>query len=192
MEINKNYDLKEIVYFCEYDKVYKTEIFKDVPGYEELYQVSDLGRVRSLGNKKNKKPKILKLVINKQGYFIVTFSKHQKNKTKKVHQLVAICFLNHTPCGYDLIINHINIKRTDNRAKNLELVTLRENNNKKHIKSSSQYVGVSWNKDRKKWTASIGLNRRVIYLGLFVNEIDAHNAYEKELKIINMAKKINQ
>lgn len=188
MEINKNYDLKEIVYLCEYDNVIKTEVFKDVPGYEGLYQVSDLGRVKSF---KRKRPKILRLIFNNEGYLIVTFRKLRNNKTKKVHQLVAICFLNHTPCGYNLIINHINIIRFDNRARNLELTSVRENNNKKHIKSSSKYVGVSWMKERRKWIAKINHNCKSIYLGLFENEIDAHNAYQKELENINLMENIN-
>lgn len=83
MEINKNYDLKEIVYFCEYDKVYKTEIFKDVPGYEELYQVSDLGRVRSF---KGKNPKILVNKIDRKGYQFVCLC-NNGNKYLRVGQL---------------------------------------------------------------------------------------------------------
>lgn len=192
MEINKNYDLKEIVYFCEDDKIYKTEIFKDIPDYEGKYQVSDLGRFKSLASDKNKKEKILKTQVTLNGYSSVGISHNGIAKTFACHKLVAICFLNHKPCGFKIIINHKNFIRTDNRVSNLEETTPRENTNLKHIKSSSKYVGVSYCKPINKWKSSITYKGKNKYLGVFLNEIDAHNAYQKELKKINMAKNITQ
>ena len=59
MEYNKIFTQESIVYFCEIDKIQKTEIWKDVKGYECLYQVSDLGRIKSLPVGKIRKGKII-------------------------------------------------------------------------------------------------------------------------------------
>ena len=48
MNYNENLDLEPIKYFCEYDLIWKIEEFRDIPNYEGIYQVSDLGRIKSL------------------------------------------------------------------------------------------------------------------------------------------------
>ena len=53
-----------------------------------------------------------------------------KKETKQVHQMVAESFLNHIPCGYKLVVNHIDFNRTNNAVQNLELVSARENSNR--------------------------------------------------------------
>lgn len=52
----------------------------------------------------------------------------------------------------------------------------------KQVKTSSKYKGVGWHKNSKKWQARIDIKGKRKYLGLYNTEIDAHNAYEKELK----------
>ncbi len=175
-----------IFYFME------VEIWKNIPDYEGLYQVSSYGRVKSLErivfNKGIypfvKKDKILRPIINKEGYFTLGLRKNSSDKRVFIHKLVAIAFLGHVPCGYKSVINHIDNNRLNNCVFNLEIVTQRENTNKKHIKSSSQYTGVSWDKPTIKWTSSIRINGKTKYLGRFINEIDAHLAYQKKLKEI--------
>lgn len=170
------------------------EIWKDVKGYEGIYQVSSLGRIKSLKRKvyyKNgridvKKEKILKATKNTSGYLSVDLCKNTIKKRRTVHQLVAIAFLNHNPCGHKLVVNHININKTDNRIDNLEIVTTRENSNRKHLKSTSKYTGVSWNKLHNKWIAHIGLNGKTVHLGVFSDEYEAHLAYEKKLNSITV------
>lgn len=105
-------------------------------------------------------------------------------KTRKVHQLVAESFLNHTKCGYNLVVNHINLNPQDNCVDNLEIVTQRDNANKKHIISTSKYTGVCWSKEKRKWRASINLKYKQSHLGYFNNEYEAHLAYEKALSEI--------
>lgn len=157
------------------------EIWKDVVGYEGSYQVSSMGRVKSL---KFGKDIILKQRINECGYFIVTLS-NGTARTHKVHGLVSSAFLNHKPDGHQgLVCNHINFNRTDNRLENLELVSSRENSNQKHIAHSSSFTGVCWNKLRGKWRAQVRINGKKKYLGLFTDELEASQAYEKALKTI--------
>jgi hypothetical protein len=160
------------------------EVFEDIVDYKGLYQVSNLGNVKSLNYNHTKKQELLKPSITPCGYFKVTLYKNQKQKTFRVHQLVAITFLNHKACGYTYVVNHINFKKLDNRVENLEIVTNRENSNRKHIKSSSQYVGVHWAKLHNKWRAMIKIDGKQMSLGSFENELEASQAYQSALKNI--------
>ena len=111
------------------------ETWKDVRGYEGLYQVSDLGRIRSLGrvvNAKNnsqgrKKERILTQEITEFGYCRVRlFDSEGKSKHYMVHRLVVQEFIGN-PEGFQ--INHMNEIKTDNRVINLEIVTSKQNCN---------------------------------------------------------------
>src|SRR6056297_3432752 len=110
------------------------EIFKDIPNYEGLYQVSNLGIVKSRNRVvKNRwefyvlKGKKIKGSINSDGYIVVRLSKNKIEKDFKTHQLVAMAFLGHKPCGNKLVIDHINNKKSDNRLENLQITTQRHN-----------------------------------------------------------------
>ena len=112
----------------------KDEIWKDIFGYENIYQVSNLGRVRGLKRKTGnstgyyiRKGKILKKAMNIHGYEFVILSKNGKRKTITVHRLVAEAFIpnpNHFPC-----INHKNENRACNIVENLEWCTHKYNSN---------------------------------------------------------------
>lgn len=162
----------------------KMEIWKTIKDFED-YQISNLGNVKSF---KYKEERILKKGINTTGYYFVILSNKKGLKNKTIHKLVAENFLNHTSCGYELVVNHINFNKLDNRLNNLEVVTQRENSNKKHIKSKSKYVGVYWNKKLNKWTSSIYLKPKNVHLGVFENEYDAHLSYQNKLKEITTIK----
>lgn len=173
----KNYYLEDIKYFCEYDLEWKTEQWKTILGFEK-YQISDLGRVKSLYRERKI---ILKSKPDYYGYLHVSLYGKQ-NKTCKIHKLVAIMFLGHTPSESRLVVNHKDFNRQNNKVYNLELVTNRENTNQKHLLSKSKYTGVSFKKQNKKWVANIYINKKKKHLGYFINEYDAHLAYEKALK----------
>lgn len=154
------------------------EIWKDIPNYEGIYQVSSLGRVKSLGNNKRKKEKILKPATNPYGYVHVVLSKDAVSKSMKTSQLVAMAFLNHVPCGHKIVVDHIDDNKLNNTLENLQLITQRENTCKTQGRYSSQYRGVSWCKSRKKWTSNIRINGKSTYLGYFMIELEASNAYK--------------
>jgi len=158
------------------------EIYKDVVGYEGLYQVSNLGNVKSF---KWGKVRLLKLGSDSCGYLVVNLHKNGKVKMRKIHQLVVESFLCHKPDGYKaLIVDHINNNKLDNRLDNLQLVTQRHNISKDVKNVSSKYTGVCWDKSKSKWKSSIHINSKDKHLGYFPNELEAHQAYQKALSAI--------
>jgi hypothetical protein len=154
------------------------EIFKDIPDYEGIYQVSNLGNVKSL---KNGKEKILWKNKKVSGYYCVGLSKNNTRKFFKTHQLVAIAFLGHKPDGHKLVVDHIDNDRLNNRLDNLQLISQRKNTSKDR-KGTSKYTGVYWHKNRNKWRAEIKISGKRKYLGLFETEYHAHLAYQNALK----------
>lgn len=169
------------------------EIFKDIPGYEGLYQASNLGRIKSLprikeysnGNNHITKEIILKSSNDGKGYLSIGLNKNRIAKTFRVHQLIAMAFLNHKPNGKrKIVVDHINNIRNDNRVTNLQLITQRENTSKDKKIGTSKYVGVHWCKRNKRFMSIIRINGKKKYLGSFNFEYDAHLAYQKELSII--------
>lgn len=87
-------------------------------GYEGFYQIGNKGSVKNI-----KTNKILKPGINSDGYYTVLLSKDGKQKSFKVHRLVAKHFLKEVK----IQVNHKNGIKTDNNADNLEFVTAHEN-----------------------------------------------------------------
>ena len=154
------------------------ENWKDVVGYEGEYMVSDLGNVKSL---KFDKERAMNPGLNRRGYLKVTLSKDGKQKICPVHVEVAKAFLNHTSCGYERVVDHINEIRVDNRLVNLQVITNRENRERSIDKSktSSRYRGVSWDKATNKWMSSIKLNGKRYHLGRFTDELEASEAVER-------------
>ena len=103
------------------------EIWKPIKDFEGYYEVSNIGRVRSLNYKRTGKEKILKNIEDYKGYLEVVLTKNGKRKQFKVHRLVAEAFIpnpENKPC-----IDHINTIKSDNRVENLRWVTYKENSN---------------------------------------------------------------
>ena len=167
------------------------EIYKDIPGYEGYYQISNLGRVKSIERKVSRgsytiiqKERILKpSKTGKKGneYYNVILWKDRKTKGYRVHQLVAMAFMDHTRDGFNYIVDHKNNNRFDNRLENLQIINVRENLSKDKGIGSSKYPGVLWDKEREKWKASIYQNGKRKFLGRYDSEVEAYEAYKSQV-----------
>jgi len=168
----------------------ENEIWKDIPEYEGVYQVSNFGRVKSLSrlvrNRQgswDSKERILNPTIGTTGYFYVTLSNEVKRKKIKVHQLVTMAFLGHKPCGHKLVVDHINNNRLDNRVINLQITTVRYNNSKDRKNKNSKYTGVQSN-NKGTFRARLIHLRKTINLGTFDTEEEASLAYQNAVNDI--------
>ena len=112
------------------------EIWKPIDGYENLYEVSNHGRVRSLDHYASNgqklilyKGKVLSPNMGTNGYYSVQLSKNNKIVRKMIHRLVALTFIkNPNPDKYNMV-NHKDEVRTNNNANNLEWCNAKYNTN---------------------------------------------------------------
>jgi hypothetical protein len=170
----------------------KEEIWKEIPNYEGLYQVSNFGNVKSLeryvkgkvGDRLQKENILSKRLVGNLGnqYYAVTLCNNKDRKQIKVSVLVAMAFLNHTPNGYvGFTVDHIDNNPLNNNVNNLQVITKRENSSKDR-KGVSKYTGVTFNKKSNKWRSQIWIDGKNKTLGSFDDELEAHRAYQKELQ----------
>ena len=162
------------------------EVWIDIPNYGGLYIVSDLGRVKSV-----RSGKMLVQDICNHKYYRVCLHNNGNRKKYYTHQLVAISFLGHKTHDRKVVIDHINNIKTDNRLKNIHIVTSRDNVTKDIKNKTSKYTGVSKHSQYDKWVSSIWIEGVKKYLGIFDNEFDAHLTYQKELKYYGKGNKRN-
>lgn len=168
------------------------EIWKEVPGYKGIYQVSDQGRVRSLDREcwngrsiYKRKGIVLSQSVSKKGYYTIRLNLKNKAKTFSVHQLVAMAFLNHKPDGNKIVVDHRDNNPLNNNLSNLQLISNRENVSKDLKNKTSKYTGVSWCKRDKRWKSAIKIKGKLKHLGSFKCELAAAAAYQKELIKLN-------
>lgn len=129
-----------------------SEVWKPVPDYEGLYEVSNYGRVKSLFRYK----RIMTSSPNKgNGYLYVQLFKNKKGKNFAIHRLVAMCFCDNPE--NKPFVNHKDETRTNNHADNLEWVTHKENcNYGTAIKRRVQHTDFANRKiDRSKQAAAV-------------------------------------
>lgn len=155
-------------------EIIETEIWKDVHGYEGIYQVSSIGRVKSI-SRTIFRPLIGKCILKekiltpsfREGYPFVRLSRDGEIKSHNIHRLVGQAFIQN-PDNLECI-NHINSNRSDNRVENLEWCTYSHNN--KHAYSNGNQVPLRLNKGRIGVLAKN--SKPVIQLdlnGLFIKE----------------------
>jgi len=161
------------------------EVWKDVVGYEGLYEVSNHGRVKSVAKIVQRSSShmtcnvhILKQNFNSCGYLRCRLSKDGVIKNLSVHRIVAFAFLEYPSSTFEkYIVDHISGIKINNRSDNLRFVTQRENATvcfrKNSEKQSSKYAGVSLKKRTNKWIAFIRVNKDLKYIGSFEKESDA-------------------
>lgn len=191
-EIRKELDPNKILFCLDDNNQLVHEIFKDIPDYEGMYQISTFGRMKSLKRKHRRKDKILIQSTNRNNYLIICLSKQSKLILYQVHQLVTITFKGHKPCGFELVVDHKDNIKANNFVWNLQLITNRENVSKDRKDGTSKYPGVHWNKISKKWAVSIKLNKKPYHLGYFKNEKEAYLTYKKALQDFNNGMGINR
>ena len=170
------------------------EIWKDIEGYEGLYCISNLGRVKSLsrilkGRNCNRitKEKIRNIFLY-SGYLGLILCTDNKQKKTSIHRLIAKAFVENP--NKKCIVNHIDGNKLNNSIENLEWVTMRENSCHSQLKkdSTSNLIGVSFHSKSKKWASQIFINNKTIHLGLYNTEEKAYQArkkYELENNISN-------
>jgi hypothetical protein len=182
MQTNNNKSLDDL----------EEEIWKDIPDYEGYYQVSNMGRVKSLLRiiqKSNNRimtfqPKILSLNKHyKNGYFSVHLRIFDKVERKSVHRLVGLLFLD--AVKDKLEINHIDSEKSNNRYDNLEWVSRSENASYMYKKKSktSIYTGV-YKVREGKYISNICHNGKKIRIGSFKTEEEAYQS-RKQFELEN-------
>jgi hypothetical protein len=164
------------------------EKWKDIVGYVGYYQISNLGRVKSIERfitASNGFDRLINGCILKSqiigGYFTVTLCINHTQKMYKVHRLLAEYFI---PNPLNLPhVNHVDNDQLNNDLSNLEWVSIRENNLHRYLfeKTSSKYPGVYYNKEARLFRAQIQVDGKKIYLGKFEDEKEAGNAYRQAL-----------
>ena len=151
-----------------------SEEWRDVKGYEGRYQVSSMGRVKSLERKdclgRTVKERILKPNVVGRGYLRVILYAGGKTRTFFVHRLVCEAF--HENPDNKPQVNHINEIKTDNRASNLEWATARENSN---FGSRNERLGKAQSKPVGQYT----LDGDLVKAWQSVNEVQRQTGFSQ-------------
>lgn len=164
------------------------EYWKQINGFEN-YEVSNMGNVRSKdftfvrsnGRVLNRKGKVLKQTLWKDGYFVVCLQLHGKRVVKKVHRLVYDAFVGIT--NNVNVIDHIDHNKTNNRLDNLQLVTNRFNLSKDSWRTKKENLpaGVYRQNGRRSFVAYINIMDKHYYLGSYKDTESASKAYRDAL-----------
>jgi hypothetical protein len=168
----------------------KEEIWKWVPGYENVYEVSNYGNVRSYfirgtkcgelsGKPTLKSGRLLRSRGNCYYYAVDLFNGDKKTKkTFRVHVLVAMAFKNFIPNGYEFVVDHIDNNALNNHIDNLQVIEQRENTTKDKT-NMGVYVG-----NNNKWFVTIRLkqnNNKKLYFGSYNTPEEAKIIRDKVL-----------
>ena len=167
----------------------ESEEFRDIEGYEDYYQVSNLGRVKSLerwidngrGGLYHLKERMLKLYKDSKGYYRIGLYINGVQKKVSVHSLVFDAFSGVKRNNPNKNIDHIDNNKLNNRIDNLQYILIRDNVAKGAMqhKKTSKYTGVFWDKKSKKWKSHITFKGKRKSLGYYDSEIDAAQTYQE-------------
>jgi hypothetical protein len=156
------------------------EIWKDITGYESLYQVSNLGNVKSLPRKMwngagyfISKEKILKPNLTTSGYYSVQFMKDNIKKPFTIHRLVATAFLNKIS-GFE--VNHKDRNKINNNLDNLEFISHSDN---------IKHTYITGRKKPKKFINGRSLFIIDLETGIFYNLSEFYKQYNVTRKTLH-------
>lgn len=158
------------------------EIWKQIKGFENVFEISNLGNVKRLKCRWAKNDRILKPNVGKRGYFVVNLSLKGFNKVVTIHRLVAIAFIPNPKNKRE--VNHKDGNKQNNSIENLEWVTPSENSRhaikSQHIKKFNKPRGSHLEKG--KWVSSIRFDKNLIYLGRYKTKTEAQQKYYEKFK----------
>jgi hypothetical protein len=161
-------------------------IWKPVVGYEDLYEVSNLGGVRShdrILKYRNmlRRGKLLTPHLGIRGYYtVVLYDHYSKPKTAYVHKLVASAFIGERPEGFDIC--HGIQGKLDNSVSNLSYGSRRQNSCddlNRDQSFTSRFPGVHWKTRDAVWVAQIKFDGQQVHLGSFKDELEAAKKYRE-------------
>lgn len=160
------------------------EEWNPVKNYESLYEVSNLGNIRSISSRwgKRNKPREVKLITTPANYKRVKLSKNNKGKFYMVHRLVYESFVGEIPDNFE--INHKDYNRSNNCIDNLEVMTHFDNTRYSKAKKVGQYS--KNNKLIKIWNCirdverEIGIDHRQICANLKGEQKTCHGFIFRE------------
>lgn len=149
--------------------------------------VISLGRniIRSNGYRQYIHPKLMEPIIDKKGYKFLRPSNLGDVKCYKVHQLVMMTFRGHHPDGtVRMVVDHIDMNRENNNVNNLRILTNRENCIRGIKSGISGIIGVTYNKEKRKWKSTIISGKNKYHLGYFDSVDEAGRYYNAALDCI--------
>jgi hypothetical protein len=154
------------------------EEFKEVPGYDGMYQISNFGTFKSF---KTGKWKVIKgYARKKDGRRFLNLRNEYNHKVPTAAVVIMMAFKNFKPNGMSLVVDHIDNDCTNDRLDNLQIISNRENSSKDKF-GTSEFTGVFWYKKDKKWGSQIAINKKLVYLGSFIKEKEAGEMYQLAL-----------
>jgi hypothetical protein len=166
------------------------EEWRDCVGFEGFYQVSNLGRIRSLdrvmSNGRKRKGQMMKTRVGTNGYVKVGLRDGVQQRTVNVHREVALAFID----GYaeGKVVDHIDGDKANNKVDNLRWVSQSVNNtNRKECNSFSGETGIEYRSDMAKskpWLARVKIKGKTHNLGYHAKKqeaVDARNKFIEEL-----------
>ena len=152
---------------------------KDIKGWEGMYQITSDGKVFSIRN-----GRFIKLAMVRKGYLKARLSLHQVVSTYSISRLVALHFIDN-PDNLPQV-NHINGIKHDDRVKNLEWVTGKQNMIHSYFsgarkRKTSKHTGVCFDQNRRMWLAYVqdSISRKNKMLGRYQTEKKAFEAFQR-------------